>query len=134
MGRHALPESDFPTEVIAVPNDHLGREIDLGLWWGAVTPNGRAWVAIAAVVLCVLGFLAISASSGPTAEERVISAAASARSAGADYGDDLRDRGYNSTSIYANCSINNGGYQGSYFEDYMDGCMTVVLQQMRKGR
>lgn len=134
MGRHAVPESEDVTVQFAVPH-YAGagqREIDLGAWWESTKPNTRVWMVLGAAAAVMLGFGAVSsAGSGHTTSTDPSS---SARSQGWSYGKELRDEGYDSMSVIANCSINADGYSGSYWSDYSNGCVGVALQMMDHGR
>ncbi|MFC5063665.1 hypothetical protein [Actinomycetospora atypica] len=132
MGRHTAPELDAPTVEMTRANP---REVDLGAWWAERTPNTRAWLAIGAIAGSALGLVSVvEANSGPSASEIAVQASIGARQAGADYARDLRDRGYYSITVMSRCSINDDGYGGSHWQDYLDGCNAVGLTMMRNGQ
>lgn len=132
MGRHTAPELDAPTVEISISSQH---EVDLGAWWAERTPNTRVWLVMAAAAGSGLGLIGlVGASSGPSASEQAVQASTSARQAGADYARDLRDQGYNSITVLGRCSINDDGYGGSRWQDYLDGCNAIALTMTRNGQ
>lgn len=139
MGRHAAPESDSATEVMVIPElaGFLPGAPTAALReaWADVTHRKAMLGAVAAVGAVVVGFgVLASAGSSLSNSESTTTPAESARSQGVSYAAELRDEGYNSMTVMGRCEINDGGYGGSFWDDYSEGCVGVALQMMDHGR
>lgn len=76
----------------------------------------------------VVGFGVLGSAGSSHSSSDTTTPTQSARSQGVAYAAELRDEGYNSMTVMGRCDINDGGYSGSYWSDYLDGCAAVALQ------
>lgn len=139
MGRHTAPKSQ-QSVASSASNEASGwrwpdrapqRQADPVAWWRQASPSRRAF-AVAAVAGPVLALVVVG-NAGGTSHSTSASPAESARLQGAHYAEQLRDSGQSTLSINVNCMANTGGYSGTNFDDYQQGCVGVTMDMTASG-